>query len=76
MSDNKSQQGPSITPRPIEAAPKDGSFVLVWLPITEMWAAGEFQKGIGFKGHYIGTGPWEEPELWIPMLPPPDGKNA
>ncbi len=62
-----------LNPRPIEAAPKDGSFVLVWLPITKIWTSGEFQEGIGFNGHYnyISDDPWEEPEWFIPMLSPP-----
>ena len=66
-----------MTPKPIKAAPKD-AFVLVWLPITKLWAAGEFQEGIGFKGHYNYThdDPWEEPEWWMPMLPPPFSQPA
>lgn len=67
-----------ITPRKIESAPTDGTFVLVWLPTAKVWAAGEFQEGIGFNGHYNGDDPWEKPEWWIPMIPSPniDERNA
>ena len=58
--------------QPITTAPNDGSNVLVWLPIGEVWTTGNYEAHIGYEGHYFGDDAWEIPTHWMPMPPAPN----
>lgn len=60
--------------RPVDTAPKNGGWVLVWAPgwapVAAAWCHIP-QIGAG-PGWYVGDGKWIEPTHWQSMPDPPE----
>lgn len=54
-------------PMPIETAPRDGTWILGWLPEYECWAI-----LIWDDGHWCGVDLEYEPSRWLPLPPAPE----
>ena len=61
--------------QPIETAPRDGSWVLVWspahAPIEAYWFKGENPIETGWYDHDDGIRPPILPTMWRPRVEPP-----
>jgi hypothetical protein len=60
-----------MTPRPIDTAPKDGSVILIYLPMHSSWTIGWFY-GPDCPFWWCGAlGRIVEPSHWAPLPPKP-----
>lgn len=72
------RRGAAMQWRPIEAAPKDGTpLLLLWPDAAEkmavMWWDGYCE---GWMGYYDGINPGQMPPThWMPLPPPPAGEQ-
>jgi hypothetical protein len=64
--------------QPIESAPKDSTWVLLWqagwqAPLTGFWC--EDYYGVPKAPHWVFCNPWAfsrgQPTHWMPLPPPP-----
>lgn len=61
-------------PNPIETAPKDGKFILLWAPERQMWFQMRWSDEVNDWVLVGGKQMYDKFTHWTPMPAPPEGK--
>lgn len=61
----------AMTWQPIDTAPKDGTLVLIWMPLFKRVFACEFANGLWQTGVWTNDMSMHPPTHWMPLPDPP-----